>query len=293
MRNAALKLLGGITAIVLALVGIVFFFNATQINTEPDQQGLWYKAGPFTSTHFDHCVKPGERQLFGGVADQTFVYPAGQRTYEFSTDGNADTTPIVALTKDNIELTTSGVVRFYLTTDCKTLQAFHEKIALKENAQIKDGQTSEGWHKVLRVYLLASLQRAVNEATQEFNWKELYNDVNVKAKWEAKVSELLPRFVMQGMDGEYFDNYSLTIQKPTLPEALLKALQDTQTAIEQNNAQKERNATIQTEAESIKRLVDILGPEGYNVYQAIKDGKISVMPIPSGSGVNLSPAPVK
>lgn len=291
MRNAALKLLGGITAIVLALVGIVFFFNATQINTEPDQQGLWYKAGPFTSTHFDHCVKPGERQLFGGVADQTFVYPAGQRTFKFNTDGDSDTAPIVALTKDNIELTTTGVVRFNLTSDCNTLQAFHEKIALKDKAYLTDG--NEGWRKVLNTYLLSSLQRAVNEATQEFNWKELYNDVNVKSKWEAKVSELLPRFVMQGMDGEYFDNYSLTIQKPTLPEALVKALQDTQTAIEQNNAQKERNATVQTEAESIKRLVDILGPEGYNVYQAIKDGKISVMPIPSGSGVNLTPTPVK
>ena len=291
MRNAALKLLGAIVAIVVGLVGVVFFFNATQINTEPDQQGLWYKAGPFTSTHFDHCVKPGERQLFGGVADQTFVYPAGQRTFKFNTDGDADTAPIVALTKDNIELTTTGVVRFNLTNDCETLRQFHEKIALKDQAYITD--KNEGWRKVLNTYLLTSLQRAVNEATQEFNWKELYNDVNVKSKWEAKVSELLPRFVMQGMDGEFFDNYSLTIQKPTLPEALVKALQDTQTAIEQNNAQKERNATIQTEAESIKRLVDILGPEGYNVYQAIKDGKISVMPIPSGSGVNLTPAPVK
>lgn len=291
MQNAALKLLGAIVAIVVGLVGVVFFFNATQINTEPDQQGVWYKAGPFTSTHFDHCVKPGERQLFGGVADQTFVYPAGQRTYEFSTAAAADTPPIVALTKDNIELTTTGVVRFNLTSECEVLRQFHEKIALKDKAYITEG--NEGWKKVLNTYLLTSLQRAVNEATQEFNWKELYNDVNVKSKWEAKVSELLPRFVMQGMDGEFFDNYSLTIQKPTLPEALVKALQDTQTAIEQNNAQKERNATIQTEAESIKRLVDILGPEGYNVYQAIKDGKISVMPIPSGSGVNLTPAPVK
>lgn len=294
MQTTVLKLGSAIVAIVLALVGVVFFFNATQINTEPDQQGLWYKAGPFTSTHFDHCVKPGERQLFGGVADKTFVYPAGQRTFEYNNSGTADTGSIVALTKDNVELSTDGVVRFSLTFDCETLKNFHEQIGLKFNAEMKDGTTSDGWRDMLNVYLRASLQRAVNEATQEFNWKELYNDVAVKAKWEAKVSELLPRFVKQGMDGEYFDNYSLTIQKPTLPAELQKALQDTQTAIEQNNAQVERNATIQTEAESIARLVAILGPEGYNVYQAIKDGKISVMPIPSGSSVNLNPAnPVK
>lgn len=286
------KILGTVAAFVAFVFAVVVLFANTSISTEPDQQGLWYKAGPFTSTSFDHCVVPGTRQLTGGLADKTFVYPAGQRTYEFA-NGSPDTGAIVALTKDNIELTTSGVVRFYLTTDCKTLQAFHEKIALKENAAMNGGETSEGWHKVLRVYLQASLQRAVNEATQEFNWKELYNDVAVKAEWEKKVSELLPRFVQQGMDGEYFQNYSLTIQKPTLPEELVKALQDTQTAIEQNNAQKERNATVQTEAESIKRLVDILGPDGYNTYQAIKDGRMPIYTIPQGSGVNVpgQPAP--
>ena len=284
------KVIGSVIAIFVLVFGLVGVLANTSINTEPNQQGLWYKAGPLTSTKFDHCVLPGSRELTGGLADQTFVYPAGQRTYEFA-NGSDESGSIVALTKDNIELTTSGVVRFDLTNDCNVLRTFHEQIALKEQAYMTGGETSEGWKKVLRIYLQASLQRAVNEATQEFNWKELYNDVNVKAEWEKKVSELLPRFVKQSMNGEYFNNYSLTIQKPTLPEDLLKALQDTQTAIEQNNAQKERNATIQTEAESIKRLVDILGPDGYNTYQAIKDGRMPIYTIPQGSGVNVPGQP--
>lgn len=279
------KILGTAVAAFALLFAIIVSFSNTSINTEPNEQGLWYKAGPLTSTNFDHCVLPGTRELTGGLADKTFVYPAGQRTYEFN-NGAGDVGSIVALTKDNIELTTSGVVRFNLTDNCETLTLFHERIALKENAFITDGSgTSEGWQKVLQIYLFASLQRAVNEATQEFNWKELYNDVNVKATWEKRVSELLPRFVKQSMDGEYFTNYSLTIQKPTLPQELLDALKETQTSIEQNNAQVERNATIETETQSIKRLVDILGPDGYNTYQAIKDGKITVYPIPQGSGV--------
>jgi hypothetical protein len=285
------KIIGAVIAIVALILSLIVLGNNTSINTAPNEQGLWYKSGPLTSTSFDHCVKPGTRELTGGLADQTFVYPAGQRTYVFSDNGAGDTGPIVALTKDNIELTTTGVVRFDLTSDCEVLRQFHEQIALKDKAYITE--ENEGWKKVLQTYLQASLQRAVNEATQEFNWKELYNDVNVKAAWEKKVSELLPRLVKQGMNGEYFANYSLTIQKPTLPADLLKALQDTQTAIEQNNAQKERNAQVQTEAESIKRLVDILGPEGYNTYQAIKDGKISIYPIPQGSGVIVGGTPAK
>lgn len=286
------KFLASAIAIFAGVVLIVAFFTNTSINTEPDQRGIWYKAGPLTSTHFDHCVEPGTRELTGGLADKTFVYPAGQRTFEFRDDGQvADSGSIVALTKDNVELRTTGVVRFELTNDCETLQNFHEQIGIKYDAKMDGGQTSAGWNGMLQVYLQASLQRAVNEATQEFNWKELYNDVAVKAQWEKKVSELLPRFVQQSMDGEYFNNYSLTIQKPILPDDLLKALQDTQTAIEQNNAQEKRNLTVETEAESIKRLVDILGPDGYNTYQAIKDGKITIYPIPQGSGVIVNGAP--
>lgn len=286
------KIVGTTVAVVALIVALIVLFTNTSINTEPDQRGIWYKAGPLTSTTFDHCVEPGTRKLTGGLSDKTFIYPSGQRTFEYRDDGQAaDSGSIVALTKDNVELRTTGVVRFDLTSDCETLRKFHEEIGIKYEAKMDGNQTSVGWNEMLQVYLQASLQRAVNEATQEFNWKELYNDTAVKAEWEKKVSELLPRFVQQSMDGEYFENYSLTIQKPILPDDLLKALQDTQTAMEENNAQEKRNLTVETEAESIQRLVDILGPDGYNTYQAIKDGKITIYPIPQGSGVIVNGAP--
>lgn len=284
------RFIGAIVAIALIVFGLGALFTNTSISTEPNQQGLWYKAGPLTSTHFDECILPGTRKLTGGLSDKTFVYPAGQRNFEFSDNGSADAGTIVALTKDNVELRTSGVVRFELTRDCESLTKFHEEIGLS-NVAYFDGEESEGWFPMLNKYLHASLQRAVNEATQEFDWKELYNNVEVKAAWEKKVSELLPRFVQQSMDGEYFENYSLTIQKPALPDDILQALLDTQAAIEQNNAQLQRNNTVETEAESIQRLVDILGPDGYNTYQAIKDGKITIYPIPQGSGVIVNGAP--
>lgn len=292
MRITVAKFIAGITAIVVVLAGIIMLFNVTSISTEPDQDGLWYKAGPFTSTHFDHCVNPGTRELFGGLNDKTYTYPAGVRTYAFHSGGNQDVSPVKALTKDNLELTVSGVVRFQLNTDCKVLQKFHEQIGLKTNSFMDGDKTSDGWNTMLATFLQQSLQRAINEATQEFNWKDLYSSTEVKSNWEKKVAELLPTYVQQGMGGEYFDNYSLTIQKPELPGDLLKALQDTQTAVEQNNAQKQRNTQVETEIQSIAKLVAVLGPEGYNTYQAIKDGKINVMPIPQGSSFNVTaPAP--
>lgn len=281
-------MVAAIVVVVVIIGGGISLLFVTHGNTEPDQVGLWYKAGPLTSTKFDHCLNPGTRELFGGLADETYAYPAGQRTYDFSSNGKQDIPPIKVLTKNNLELTVSGIVVFNLTDDCETLRKFHEQIGLKDKGYMNGSETSDGWLAILSKYLQQSLQRALNEATQEFDWQELYNDVKVKAEWEKKVSASLPVFVKTLMGDEYFSNYTLTIQKPELPDDLLKALQDTQTAIQQNNAQKERNATVATELESIAKLVNILGPEGYNVYQAIKDGKINVMPIPSGSGVNLN-----
>jgi hypothetical protein len=276
---------------------LAYMVAGTRISTQPDQAGIWFKAGPLSATKFDHCVAPSTKELIGGLADKTYKYPAGQRTYEMAAhqpgqapgDGAPDAGAITVLTKDNIELTVEGVARFTLDTTCGSLQKFHEKIGIKYAAWMDGDKTSDGWRSMLRVYLRASMQRAMNEATQEVNWKDLYNSTAEKTKWENRVNELLPRYVEQAMGDSYFGNYSLTIQKPTLPPKLQEALNDTQVAVEQNNAQGKRNETVATELQSIAKLVNVLGPEGYNVYQAIKDGKIDVMPIPSGSGVVVQP----
>lgn len=281
-----------IKAIVATLIGVVIVLGfltwatiGTKTSTQPDQVALWYKSGPFQKPHYDHFIGPGDRELVGGLLDKVYKYPAGQRTYEFSNAQGADTSEITSLTKDNIELTTDGVMRFSLNTDAKVLQQFHEQIGIKFGAYMDGDKTSDGWREMLRTYPKQALQRAVNEVTQQYSWKELYNNSAIRKEWENKVNDLLPTYIKQAMGGDYFDDFSLTIQKPQLPGDLVDALRQTQVAIEQNNAQKQRNVQVQTELDTIRDLVKVLGPDGYNVYQAIKDGKISVLPIPEGSGV--------
>ena len=53
-----------------------------------------------------------------------------------------------------------------------------------------------------------------------------------------------------------------------------------------------RTGDIQLD-ESIKALVAVLGPDGYNTYQAIKDGRIQVVTIPQGSSVVVQPKAAK
>lgn len=285
--KSPLKLLIGFGSVLTVLAVWLFGFT-TWFSTDVDQAGLHYSAGPLSSTTYENCIQPSSR-VWDGPADIHVAYPSGQRTYDFSSTSSVpDASPFVVASQDNQELTVSGVVSFYLNTDCDTLRDFHENIGNKFQAFMDGNTTSQGWRDMLSVYLNQPLQRAMNEATQGRDWKGLYNDPVTKAEWEKQVSELLPQYIKQQTGKDYFINFSLTLQKPEPSAELLAALRDKQVAVEQNLAQAERNNTIQTEAESISQLVAILGVDGYNVYQAIKDGKVDVMPIPQGSSVIMN-----
>ena len=259
------------------------------VSPAPDEEAIRYNQPPFSGVSFAECVPAGS---FNAAAPwsgaEYYRYPAGQRTYSFSGDGSQSDAPAFkANTKDGVEMTVSGVVAFKLATDCENLRSFHENIGIKTNAYVNE--SGDGWKSMLDTYLGASIQRAVNDATQGRDWKGLYSDPTVKAEWERQVQSLLPKYVTQAMQGSYFEAFSPTIQKPDIPTDLTNALQATQVAVEQNTAQTERNKQVDTELESIRKLVDVLGPDGYNTYQAIKDGRIEVVAIPQGSNVNVTP----
>lgn len=260
--------------------GLMLLTGCSIANTAPDQAALHYSAGPFSATSFDNCIDPGQRNI-DGPSDQHFYYPAGQRSFVFDDSANEskDSGSFSAPSKDQVQLTLSGQVTFELNTDCDTLREFHEKIGLKDD-----------WDAILKTYFAQPLNRALTDATQQFAWGDLYSNIdNAQPKWEAKVKELLPNYIMQATGGEYFINISTTLQRPTVSPELNAAIEQTAQAIQQNKAQQERNVQVQSELESIRALVAVLGPDGYNTYQAIKDGKIQVVTIPQGSAINVTP----
>lgn len=265
-------------AITTFTAAALFLTGCSTIDNAPDQQALNYNHGPGSAPEFQNCYGPGEHS-FKAVTDDNFSYPAGQRTYAFQAEGGDGDTFNVT-TKDGVSLGVEGVVRFALTSDCDTLREFHEKVGLRLKAY-----DDEGWREFLRVYLRAPINRALTDATQGRDWMEIYSDPKAKADWEKQVAESLPDYVEQTIGGDYVGGFSITLQKPVLPEDLESALKDTQVAVQQNRAQEERNAQINTELDSIRELQAVLGTDGYLVYQAIKDGRINMMPVPNGSDV--------
>lgn len=260
---------------------------------EPDQKGIVYDAGTFSDTTFQNCVDPGVRDV-SGWGDKGYVYPAGQRTFEFAADPNdpsgdrtkpgAEAGPLTMWTKDPLEMRVSGVVTFSLTGDCQTLRRFHEQIGLKYKAD-----TDAGWDKLLSVYIGQPLDRALDAASKEFAWRDLtYVNPQAKQQWETKVAEYMGQFLREQGGTAFFEKFSVTLQQPQPPLKVREAMAAVQQAQEENTAQKAKNEKARTELEAIKALKDVLGAQGAVMWQAVKDGRIQIIVSDSGQ-INVTP----
>ncbi|MEV0198767.1 SPFH domain-containing protein [Nonomuraea sp. NPDC050691] len=281
------------TTAVASLAATLLLAGCSVTIPEPDQKGIVYDAGTFSDTTFQNCVDPGVRDV-SGWGDKGYVYPAGQRTFEFAADPNdpdgvktkpgAESGPLTMWTKDPLEMRVSGVVTFSLTGDCKTLQRFHEQIGLKYEAY-----TDEGWRKLLSVYVGQPLDRALDAASKEFAWRDLtYVNPQAKQQWEAKVAEYMSQFLSEQGGTAFFERFSVTLQQPQPPLKVREAMAAVQQAQEENTAQKAKNAKARTELEAIKELKDVLGAQGAVMWQAVKDGRIQIIVTDTGQ-INITP----
>jgi hypothetical protein len=274
----------------LLIVAVLALAGCSSISTQADEVGLHYKGGPLSATKFANCVGPSTKN-WDGPSDPHYTYPAGQRTYDFTGGEDSESKPITIVSKDNQELTVSGVAKFYLDTDCDMLRSFHEQIGLKYAAY-----TSDGWVRALRVYVGQQLQQAMTTAAQKYNWQDLYNDPSIRSQWEDEVQTLTPVLVTRFAGKEYFKSFSFTLQKPVPNAGLLQGLAAAQEAVLAKKTVVNQNATVKAEIDQIKSLVAVLGAPGYIQYKIIKDCEEDptgfcpeFIPVPQGANINLAP----
>jgi regulator of protease activity HflC (stomatin/prohibitin superfamily) len=285
---------GGIGLALLVLIGLIVLTAArpTTVSTGPDQVALHYKDGPFSSRRFANCIPPSTRE-WDGPGDKHFAYPSSQTNFVFGDGG--DGAPITFVTKDGIEMTVDGVANLLLNTDCKALQAFHDLIGNRYAAYMEGGERSDGWRRMLSVYIARPLQTAIDRAGQKYTYTELYVDPAAKAKWEADVVAALPELVNRQTDGDvsFFQSFAITLQKPEPPQAVKDALIEQQASVarakaaEAEAAAKQRAAEAQiaverAEAAKIAQRIKVLGVEGYLKQYAINAGLNPYQPTTSG-----------
>lgn len=290
--------------------------------TETDQAGVHvngYALIP-TDRSVEDCKNPGTSGR-AGLGDTVYKYPSGQRSFKFMGKDITEAKklgadmPSITVVKDNIALSLTGTVTFYLNTgDCKTLEAFHKNIGVKKwgpdevpawVAKNTDGKEDfRGWNAMLDIYIGQPLQQALTDALLEkkvdtdgkpveISYLDLYNGQG-RDQLAKEVQANLPAAVKELSGGSYFQNFNVVLQKPDIPDNLKDALTAKVQASLQNQAQKTANETVTTELMSITDLVKVLGVQGYLTYKqnqllqkAIDKGDISLLPVPQGSSVTI------
>lgn len=283
------------TILVGSLLSLSVLTGCSSMSAEPDEAGLQYGGGPIESKTFADCAETGSRE-WGGIFDTFYGYPAGERTYDFSDNPEAESVPIKFRSKDPVEMNVSGLLKFRMNTDCKVLQKFHETIGRKYQAYNVDGNSSEGWERLLDNYIGLPLQRALQLAAQDFAWEEMYNNPARRADFEKRVAELLPEFVAkEAGDQPFFMDPVLTLNQPQPPQELIDQFKNRQINDQALTTINERQATLDAERAQIDQLIQTLGVEGYIQYRVLEncsDGKQETECIPfpiNGSDVAVAP----
>ncbi|WP_170223522.1 SPFH domain-containing protein [Nonomuraea turkmeniaca] len=310
---------------IIALAALASAATAcASVSTEPDEVAVVYNGALGSATKFSKCVNVSSRDGVN-MSDNSWTYPAGQRTFSFNGAGDAEAKPIPVVSKNDVPLTIAGVATFALNTECTTLRQFHERIGRNKKAFVYGTETTansdtpdySGWRTMLSVYFGEPLKRALDAAAQEFNGEDLYNDPAIKAKYEARVGELFPDF-MKKAGGNYFcnpnfngqgecGNVVLTLQKPVPPQRFVDAMASREAAKLEKAAQQEINQKVDIEAEAIKRLVDLLGQDGAVAWRqadlaeqqndllnkAVEKGQVPVYPVPQNNPLTFPLPSVK
>lgn len=287
-----------IAALILG-ASIMAVTACSSVSTTGSTVALQYSAGPFDTKAYQRCWSENQKSLSEDAADDYFYYPAGQRDFDFSGDGTGKDAPaLTSTTRDGQELKVSGVVKFELNTECKeytdakgkkwpggVLQYMHETFTAQRGAYgEEDGTMNESWSKFLGSYLGAAVDRAVDNSSLNYNWQDLYQNPEIKAKWESTVkgeAEAVVKTLTQ--DAPIFQIKAVVLQKPDVGDGLKKGLSEKQEAILKSEAARMGEEAGKNFPGGLPAYLNYLREQAVN--KAIESGQVKVIPIPQGSPV--------
>lgn len=279
--------------------GAVLLAACSTVSTGASELALQYGGGAWDSANFVACFGGGHKDTTRSGSDTYKYYPTGQRDFSFGDARNLDMAALTSTTQDAQEIKVTGTVKFTMNLSCKefkdptgktwpggTAQYFHEMYGDKDHAYNDEGSkpVGDGWSTMLRQYMGFAVDREVDDNALNYALQSLNTDRAAKDKWERDVLEGLPA-VLKKMTGgvEVFKITDVLLQRPGVRPEIADA-----------NAEKQA-AQIRADAVEVDKQAAANFPGGIAAYQAyqqqqavneaIKSGKVKVLPIPAGSPV--------
>jgi SPFH domain / Band 7 family len=267
--------------------------------TEINETGLVYSGGVVENKEFKKILPPGETAQSVGMGSEVYRYRTDQRSYIAAEEG--DTSPVEVVSKDGVRMRVGYQLYFKLNRDPEVLRAFHENLGVKEQAW-----TPEGWVSMLRVYFEPQIERAMEIAALQSNWRDLFASEEARKSFQAATIDNLRNQMRDVIGGDYFcgpgyegpgddcSDFTLSMDKPeVINVAIVEAIEGEQIATQEVAAQTQENERIRKELEAQREQIAALGPDMYVLLEAIESDKdIGLMQLPQGSDVNVpAPAP--
>lgn len=284
--------------IIIALGLILALAGCANMETQADEQGLRYSGGWLFAEApvFMECQPPSSQSYGADAGDNTYVYPAGQRTFRFQSDPanpaaaapGADSPSLTVSAPSPgggqpIVMSVSGVVTFTPNFgDCDAFRRFHEQIGRKVSAW-----TPEGWRDLLGTYIGVPTDRSVDNAALAFDWVSLTSDPNAKTSWEQAVTQQLPEMVKQLAGGDYFRIDAVLLNRPDLPPDVVAAIQRTEAARQEAKTAEQIQAAAASFPGGIASYQEFQRQQAIN--DAIRSGNVKVLPVPQGSPIIVNP----
>jgi hypothetical protein len=293
-------------AFIAALAVLLAFVvgACSTVSTSASEVALQYEGGAFDSSAYFACFGDSTKE-YNDVGDNHYYYPTGQRDFSFSNDEgkHADSAALTATTKNLQDVKVEGTVKFTMKLSCEpfkdpsgkswpggTAQMFHELYGAKAQAYNEDGGQAygQGWSNLLNEYLGFAVDQSVDDATLTLTLDELRAGDGVKVRWQNQAKDNLTRAVKSLTGGvEIFKITEVLLQRPGVNPKIA-------------DAEAQRQASqILADASGIDRKTAETWPGGITAYleykrqqalnEAIKDGKIKVIPVPYGSDVVVQP----
>lgn len=286
--------------IVIALVGILIFGASScgLASSKINELCLVYTGGITQDAEFEQLLKPGSNNNSIGMGSTPYCYKIDQRSYIANADENkGDTAPVEVVSKDTTRMGVEYQLYFTLNQDENILREFHENLGVKTEAW-----TDEGWRQLLVEYFEPQIERSLESAALNYNWRDLYSSEETRKEFQSTVIANVKKNLNEVIGNDYFcgpeyttagdkcGDFKFTVGKPyPKNEDIVGAVESEQTAAAATNAQAQKNAQIEAEVNGQRQIVELWGADNATILEAIKSGKVGMFIIGNDGELSVTP----
>ena len=191
---------------VFALVGVFALSACSTQFTDPSMVALRYEGGLTEGGKFVECVEPGTKRISN---DTYYPYPTTQREDVWDSENferganSADQNDLEVIDKDGNVANLKIKVVFTLTTECKVLQEFHEKIGRTRKAWFNDdGSYGDGWLWAMNNYIGSAVSEKARSVATNYTVDQMWLDPKVRTQMANSMMETLQNAVNDGTEGD-------------------------------------------------------------------------------------------